>query len=111
MRRGKDYIESIRANPPVTYYEGEAVTDVINHPAYKIPVKTVASYYDLHWKEEYKSLRAYNRDVGEETSITLVRPRSKEELLRLGEALVKIYEYYRGFFGRSPDYMNLWTMV
>ncbi|MEM3347392.1 MAG: 4-hydroxyphenylacetate 3-hydroxylase family protein [Metallosphaera sp.] len=111
MKRGKDYIESIRASPPVTYYEGEAVTDVINHPAYKIPVKTVASYYDLHWKEEYKSLRAYNRDVGEETSVTLVRPRSKEELLRLGEALVKIYEYYRGFFGRSPDYMNLWTMV
>ncbi|MEM1626265.1 MAG: 4-hydroxyphenylacetate 3-hydroxylase family protein [Sulfolobaceae archaeon] len=112
IRRGIDYINSIRANPPLVYYQGEVVKDVTEHPAFRIPVRTVAKYYDLHWENEYqKYLRVYNPDVGEETSISFLRPRTKEDLRRIREGLVKIYEFYRGFFGRSPDYLNIWTMV
>lgn len=32
-------------------------------------------------------------------------------MARLRDGLVKIYDYYKGFFGRSPDYLNVWTMV
>ncbi|MEM0373989.1 MAG: 4-hydroxyphenylacetate 3-hydroxylase N-terminal domain-containing protein, partial [Sulfolobales archaeon] len=60
IRRGIDYINSIRANPPLVYYQGEVVKDVTEHPAFRIPVRTVAKYYDLHWENEYqKYLRVY----------------------------------------------------
>ncbi|ACP45281.1 4-hydroxyphenylacetate 3-hydroxylase [Sulfolobus islandicus Y.G.57.14] len=112
IRRGTDYIKSIKENPPVVYYEGEVVKDVTEHSAFKIPISTVAKYYDLHWDEKYKEyLRVYNLDVGEETSISFLRPKNKKDLGKLRDGLVKIYDYYRGFFGRSPDYLNLWTMV
>lgn len=48
IRKGEDYIKSIKANPPVVYYEGEVVKDVTEHYAFRIPVGTVAKYYDLH---------------------------------------------------------------
>jgi 4-hydroxyphenylacetate 3-monooxygenase len=111
IRTGKDYLKSIRERQPVTYYEGEIVNDVTSHHAFRTPVKTVAEYYDLHWREDHKALRVYNRDVGEESSISFMRPRTKEDLAVMRDGLLKIYEFYRGFFGRSPDYMNMWTMV
>jgi len=109
IRKGVQYINSIRERAPVVYYNGEVVKDVTEHPAFRIPVKTVAKYYDHHWEEE--SLRIYNKDVGEESSISFLRPRSKAELKKLREGLVRIYDSYYGFFGRSPDYMNMWTTV
>lgn len=111
IRRGADYLKSIKQRQPVTYYDGKVVEDVTEHPAFKVPVRTVAQYYDLHWKEGYEDLRAYNSDVGEESSITLVRPRTKEELRKLRTALVKIYDSYFGYFGRSPDYLNVWSTI
>lgn len=112
IRKGIDYIKNIKENQPEVYYEGEVVKDVTEHPAFKIPVSTVAKYYDLHWEEQYKEyLRVYNPDVGEETSITFLRPRSKQDLAKLRDGLVKIYDFYRGYFGRSPDYLNVWTAV
>lgn len=112
IRRGEDYIKSIKAHHPVVYYEGEVVEDITEHPAFKIPVRTVARYYDLHWEPEYTNyLRVYNPDVGEETSISFLRPRNKQELAKLRDGLIKIYDFYRGFFGRSPDYLNVWTTV
>ncbi len=109
IRRGSDYVASIRERQPTVYYEGEVVRDITTHPAFRIPVKTVAEYYDLHWKEE--ALRTYNPDVGEETSITFLRPRTREDLARMRSGLVLIYDHYYGFFGRSPDYLNVWSMV
>jgi 4-hydroxyphenylacetate 3-monooxygenase len=112
IRRGSDYIKSIKERQPATYYDGKLVEDVTTHPAFKIPIRTVAEYYDLHWKDEYAPyLRTYNKDVGEETSITLARPKTKEELKMLRAALTKIYDYYYGYFGRSPDYINVWSAV
>lgn len=112
IRKGIDYIKSIKEKQPEVYYEGEVVKDVTEHPVFKIPVSTVAKYYDLHWEEQYKDfLRIYNPDVGEETSITFFRPKSKEDLAKLRDGLIKIYDFYRGFFGRSPDYLNVWTTV
>ena len=109
IRKGQDYIKSIKAHTPEVYYEGEKVEDVTEHPAFRIPVKTVAKYYDMHW--ENNELRVYNPDVGEETSISFLRPKSKKDLAKIRDGLIKIYDYYRGFFGRSPDYLNIWNMV
>ncbi len=110
IRRGSDYIKSLKeGNHGEVYYNGEKVEDITEHPAFKIPIKTVADYYDLHWKDP--ALRVYNPDVGEETSISFFRPRNKLELRKLREGLVRIYDFYHGYFGRSPDYLNLWTMV
>ncbi|BCU66757.1 4-hydroxyphenylacetate 3-hydroxylase [Sulfolobales archaeon HS-7] len=109
IRKGEDYIKSISEHHGTIYYDGKVVEDVVSHPAFRIPIRTVADYYDLHWKEE--SLRVYNGDVGEETSISFMRPKNREELRRLRDGLVKIYDFYHGFFGRSPDYLNLWSTV
>ncbi|EWG06403.1 MAG: 4-hydroxyphenylacetate 3-hydroxylase, partial [Candidatus Aramenus sulfurataquae] len=69
IRRGSDYIKSLEeGNHAEVYYEGKKVENLVEHPAFKIPIRTVADYYDLHWKED--SLRVYNPDVGQETSIT-----------------------------------------
>lgn len=113
IRRGIDYINRIReGHHGEVFYNGEKVRDLINHPAFKAAIKTTAEYYDLHWKEGYSEyLRTYNPIVGEESSISLKVPRNKEELKKLRIGLNRIYDYYYGFFGRSPDYLNLWTTV
>lgn len=86
--------------------------DLTEHSAFKIPISTVARYYDLHREEQYREhLRVYNPDVGEEISISILRPKSKKDLAKLRDGLVKIYDFYRGFFGRSPEYLNVRTMV
>ncbi len=113
IRKGVDFIKSMKeGHHGEIYYNGEKVEDVTEHPAFKPAINTVADYYDLHWKDEYtEHLKIYNPDVGEETSITFFRPRNKEELRRLRTGISKIYDFYRGFFGRSPDYLNVWTML
>ncbi|AHC52316.1 4-hydroxyphenylacetate 3-hydroxylase [Sulfolobus acidocaldarius SUSAZ] len=110
IRRGEEYIKSLKeGNHGEVYYNGEKVEDIVNHHAFKIPIKTVAKYYDLHWEDD--ALRIYNRDVGEDTSISFFRPRSKEDLKKMRVGLNRIYDNYYGFFGRSPDYLNIWSMV
>ncbi|EHP68495.1 aromatic ring hydroxylase [Metallosphaera yellowstonensis MK1] len=113
IRRGSDFIRSMKeGHHGEVYYNGEKVEDVTEHPAFRSAVRTVADYYDLHWSESLKEyLRIYNPDVGEETSVTFFRPRNKDDLRRLRIGISKIYDFYRGFFGRSPDYLNVWTML
>ncbi|HID04676.1 MAG TPA: hypothetical protein EYP20_02605, partial [Aigarchaeota archaeon] len=41
VRRGEDYIESLRQRQPTVYYDGRRVDDVLNHPAFKIPIQTL----------------------------------------------------------------------
>ena len=113
IRRGEDYIRSIReGNHPVVYYDGKIVEDIADHPAFRIPVKTTAEYYDLHWDPgKSDKLRHYSPMLGEEASISFMIPKSKNDLRKLAEGLMTIYDHYRGFFGRSPDYLNLWSAV
>ncbi|EZQ04925.1 4-hydroxyphenylacetate 3-hydroxylase [Candidatus Acidianus copahuensis] len=110
IRRGLDYVKSLEeGNHGEVYYNGEKVTNIVDHPAFRIPIKTISDYYDLHFKDP--SLRVYNRDVGEETSISFLRPKSKDDLRKIREGLTRIYDFYHGYFGRSPDYLNLWSAV
>ncbi|GAY25962.1 4-hydroxyphenylacetate 3-hydroxylase [Desulfurococcaceae archaeon AG1] len=113
IRRGEDYIRSIReGNHPVVYYDGKIVENIADHPAFRIPVRTTAEYYDLHWDPgKSDKLRHYSPMLGEEVSISFMIPKSKSDLRKLAEGLMTIYDYYRGFFGRSPDYLNLWSAV
>ena len=56
MRSGAEYIESLRERQPLVYYDGKAVNDVATHPAFKVPVNTLAKMYDLQLDPQYQDV-------------------------------------------------------
>jgi 4-hydroxyphenylacetate 3-monooxygenase len=46
MKTGKHHIDSLRDGRTV-YLNGESVTDVVDHPAYRHAIQSVAHLYDL----------------------------------------------------------------
>ncbi|MDJ0269955.1 MAG: 4-hydroxyphenylacetate 3-hydroxylase [Aigarchaeota archaeon] len=110
IRRGVDYIASLRERQPTVYYEGKRVENVVEHPAFKIPIQTLARIYDLQWSPEYQDKLTYLKN-GQRTNITYMIPRSKEDLRRIREALNIIYDNLLGFFGRCYDYLNMWMAI
>ena len=93
----------------MVYYNGATVSDLTRHQAFSRNVKNVAGYYDLQLRPEFENiLRATNEDVGQETGISFVRTRNKDDLKRLREALTVIHDRSYGYFGRSPDYADIW---
>ena len=46
-RTGKDYILGLKERPPEVWIDGERVTDVTTHPAFKNGVKSIAALYDM----------------------------------------------------------------
>ena len=109
-RRGVDYIESLRQNQPTVYYDGKKVEDIVNHPAFRIPIQTLAKIYDLQHDPQYRDKLTIPHN-GDRMNITYMIPRSKEDLRRIREALNIIYDHLFGFFGRCYDYLNMWLAI
>lgn len=111
-RRGEDYLRSIKENQPAVYYDGERVKDVTTHPAFRVPVGTLARMYDMQWENEFRERLTFEEPgrPGRD-GITYLIPRSLDDLRRVREGLTTIYDSLFGFFGRCYDYLNMWTGI
>ena len=56
IKKGAEYIESLRKINPIIYYKGEKIKDVTRHPATAPQVRAAAMTYALASDDEYRDL-------------------------------------------------------
>jgi 4-hydroxyphenylacetate 3-monooxygenase len=104
-RTGAEYLASLRDGREV-WLDGERITDVTAHPAFRNTIRSVAHLYDMTHDNRYRDLLTYESPTtGERVSRGYQIPRSYEDLVARRKAIKLWAEASYGFMGRSPDYM------
>jgi 4-hydroxyphenylacetate 3-monooxygenase len=104
-RRGAQYLERLRERPPALWYAGEPVDDVVNHPAFRGGVGTLAELYDLQWRDQDCSLYD-SLTRGHKVGRSFLMPKTSDELRSVTQAMKVWADHTRGMMGRTPDYLN-----
>ncbi|MBO8140750.1 MAG: Pyoverdin chromophore biosynthetic protein pvcC [Firmicutes bacterium] len=100
---GEEYLESLRDGRRV-YYDGELITDVPSHPAYRNAARSVARLYDaLHDPDAQETLIKQDR-FGILTHKFFTPAYSAQELKEAGEAIACWQRLGYGWMGRTPEY-------
>ena len=104
-RTGKQYIDSLRDGRQV-YLDGELTTDVVDHPAYRNTVKTIAGLYDFQAAPENLDLMTFESPTsGERVNRCWQLPQSHAELVARRKSMEAWAERTYGYLGRSPDHV------
>ena len=104
-RTGAEYIASLRDGREV-WIDGERVTDITTHPAFRNAIRSIAGLYDMACDERFKDVLTFpSPKTGEPVSRGYQIPRSYDDLVARRKAIKTWSEATYGFMGRSPDYM------
>ncbi len=104
-RTGTAYLAGLRDDREV-WLDGERVADVTAHPALAAGARSIAGLYDLQHQAADRCL-ARDPETGETVNVSLITPRSRDDLRRRHAALERLARYSAGLLGRSPDYVNV----
>ena len=105
MRTGQDYLTSLRDGREV-YIQGERVTDVTAHRAFRNSAASVAYLYDFQSSaEQTEKMTFVSPSTGERISRAWQLPATYAELAARREALTAWSETHFGFMGRAPDHV------
>ena len=104
-KTGAEHIKSLKDGRTV-YIDGQVVTDVTEHPAFRNAVKSAAMLYDFQARPENTELMTFarpgsNRRISRAWQI----PRSYAEMVQRRKALQAWAALSYGFMGRSPDHL------
>src|SRR5262245_40701064 len=106
LRRGSDYVEAIRADGRRVFINGELVTDVTSHPAFRGAVRSIARLYDIAAAPENRELMTFASPT---TGAPVLRcyqvPRSVDDLRTIRRMLERWAEATFGLMGRAPDHV------
>jgi 4-hydroxyphenylacetate 3-monooxygenase len=102
---GAEYIQSLRDGREV-YFDGERVTDVTVHPAYRNAVRSMARLYDALHDPAQRRVLTCPTDTGSGgyTHRYFRVARSREELIGAQGAIAAWSRLTYGWMGRTPDY-------
>jgi 4-hydroxyphenylacetate 3-monooxygenase len=104
-RRGEQVLQRLREQPPILWYRGEQVKDVITHPALKNGVQSLARLYDLQW--QHPEVMLYDSPTsGHKVGRSFMMPQTHEELRGVSRAMKVWADATFGMMGRAPDYLN-----
>jgi 4-hydroxyphenylacetate 3-monooxygenase len=104
-RTGQEYLESLRDGRQV-WLDGELVTDITRHPAFRNTARSIADLYDLaHDPAHIETLTVPGDADGARIHRAYHLPRGYEDLVARRKAYKVWAESSFGFLGRSPDYM------
>ena len=105
VKTGERHLESLRDGRNV-FLDGELITDVVDHPAYRNAVRSAAALYDFQAAPENLELMTFESPTsGERVNRCWQLPQSYEELVTRRRALEAWAERTCGFMGRSPDHV------
>lgn len=104
MRNGREYLESLNDDRAV-YINGEKVTRVANHPAFRGISRTIASLYDFA-ADPANEMSFIEPETGVKANKVFKIPRSREDLKERRQAISKWHQLTSGFVGRSPDHVG-----
>jgi 4-hydroxyphenylacetate 3-monooxygenase len=104
-RSGKEYIEGLRDNRRV-FIDGEYISDVANHPAFKGAVESIARVYDMANDPANASVMTFpSPSTGAPVNLSYLIPRGEDDLRRRRVALRKTAEMTFGLMGRGPEHV------
>ena len=104
-RTGSQYLESLRDGRAV-YVNGERVKDVVDHPAFRGAVRSIAALYDLAAAPERRDVMTYpSPRTGQPVNRAFQLPRTRADLAARRQALEAWAEATFGLMGRSPDHV------
>jgi len=104
-RNGSQVLQRLRERPPTIWYRGEQVRDVMEHPAFRGGVATLARLYDLQW--EHAEVSLYDSPTtGNKVARSFMMPKTREELQSITRAMQVWEDHTHGMMGRVPDYIN-----
>ncbi|MCA1454404.1 4-hydroxyphenylacetate 3-monooxygenase [Bradyrhizobium sp. BRP22] len=104
IKTGAQHIASLRDGREV-YLDGELVTDVTTHPAFRGAVASVGRMFDFQSAPENRDLMTFETDTGTRANRIWELPGSYEALVRRRRGLEAWTELHAGFMGRSPDHV------
>jgi 4-hydroxyphenylacetate 3-monooxygenase len=104
-KTGAEHLKSLRDGRTV-YLDGELVTDVTEHKAFRNSVRSAAALYDFQARPENVELMTFrpngsNRRVNRAWQM----PRNYEQMVQRRKALQAWAALSCGFMGRSPDHL------
>ncbi len=100
---GSQYLESLRDGRNV-YLNGEKVSDVTTHPAFRNSALSISRMYDaLHDPKSKETLTAID-EFGTRTHKFFKPSRSVQDLVEAREAIAHWQRMGYGFLGRTPEY-------
>jgi aromatic ring hydroxylase len=110
LRTGAEYLAGLRDGRRIIY-NGRRIEDVTTKPGFRNTAPAVAQYYDFQHLPEVRELVSYETPDGDRAHLSIIEPRSKEDLRRRAAAFAAWAEVTCGHMGRSPDYMNACLMA
>lgn len=112
-RTGEQYLRGLRERPREVWIHGERVIgDITCHPAFKNVTRSVAALYDMQHETELRDEMTYvSPSSGERVGMSLLQPRSREDLARRRVMMKRWADFSGGMLGRSPDYLNSGLMA
>lgn len=108
IRTGQQYMDGLKSRQPEVWLRGKRVTDLLNEPVFRNPIRELAHLYDLQHHPEYQErITHICKDTGQRVSNAFLVPRNYEDLV----ARRNLYEVWAqetfGLMGRSPDFLNV----
>ena len=106
VRTGAQYVEGIRDDGRHVVHNGEIISDVTSHPAFRGAVQSVANIYDMASDPANADEMTYESPTtGDRVNRHWSTPRSQEELMLRRKALTRTAGMTLGLMGRSPDHV------
>lgn len=104
-RSGKDYIAGLRDGRRV-FIDGEYVSDVTTHPAFRGAIESIAQVYDLANDPNNAAVMTFpSPATGAPVNLSFLIPRGEDDLRRRRIALRKTAEQTLGLMGRGPEHV------
>src|ERR1700760_1377432 len=107
-RTGAQYLAGLRDRDTEVWLRGERVSDVTRHPGLAGGAQAIASLYDLQSDPAHRQQMTFiDPATGDATGLSLIIPRTQDDLVRRREMMLAWARTTCGMMGRSPDFMNV----
>ena len=109
VKTGAQYLASLQDGREV-WMHGQRIADVTAAPGLARGAATMAGFMDRQHEAENQHLLTYVED-GQRYAMSLLQPRTPEDVRRRGAAFYEWAKWSNGMFGRTPDYKNASVMA
>lgn len=104
MRTGEQYLKTLNDGRTVIL-DGQAVGNVLEHPAFARVARTMAELFDIAADPE-NGMQYHSEEIDGPANRVFGAPRSAEELTLRRQAIETWAKHTHGWVGRSPDHVG-----
>src|SRR5262249_22203736 len=106
LRTGAQFLDALKNDVRRVFHDGEVVTDVTSHPAFREGARSLARLYDVAADPANRDFMTYvSPRTGQPVNRIWQIPYSPEDLTLRRRAFERWSEETLGFMGRAPDHV------